>query len=235
MTDLERSAFAECEAVIARGVQTFYEVGTALLTIRDQRLYRADYGTFEDYCQERWGWSRSYVHRQIEAAQVIDNLLPIGNIPRNEAQARELARVAPEQQRKVWTAAVAQSSNSQPTARAIAEVLIALEQAEREKPPSPTDARRLAIETGKAVLDSEGWYQPPVSIEIQEALENTLDLFDLIIGLPESDLLKHAPADLLQQFAGLRQIEKSKLRRVSLDRYIAWLVEFEHERKNRCE
>jgi hypothetical protein len=36
---------------------------------------------------------RSYAHRTIDAARVVDNLLPIGNkdqLPANEAQAREL-------------------------------------------------------------------------------------------------------------------------------------------------
>ena len=74
-----------------------------------EALYRADYGTFEDYCRDRWAWNRDYVNKQIRAAEVIRNLDPIVSKPQNEAQARELARLAPEQQRKVWSAAVAQS------------------------------------------------------------------------------------------------------------------------------
>ena len=66
------------------------DAGRALMEIRDERLYREQYATFEDYCQQRWGMSRSYAHRQIEAAQVI-SLLPIGNKPKSESQARELA------------------------------------------------------------------------------------------------------------------------------------------------
>jgi hypothetical protein len=41
---------------------------------------------------------RTYAYRQMEAARVAENLLPIGNIPRNEAQARKLARTEPEQE-----------------------------------------------------------------------------------------------------------------------------------------
>ena len=55
-----------------------------------QRLYRDTHPTFEDYCRERWGMSRRYANRQIEAAGVAETLTPIGAIP-NEAQARELA------------------------------------------------------------------------------------------------------------------------------------------------
>ncbi len=81
---------AECETVIERGLATFVEVGQALLRIRDERLYRETHTTFEDYCRERWAMSRSYAHRQIEAAGVV-GLLPNGNTPASEAVARELA------------------------------------------------------------------------------------------------------------------------------------------------
>jgi hypothetical protein len=83
------SRLAELEAVVEAGLQTFVEVGMALLEIRGERLYRETHGTFEDYCRERWGWSRIHAHRQIDAARVA-TLLPIGNRPANEAQAREL-------------------------------------------------------------------------------------------------------------------------------------------------
>ena len=66
----ERAALTDCEATIERGLQTFVEVGTALLTIRDRRLYRAQYKTFEDYCQERWGMSRPRAYQMIDAAAV---------------------------------------------------------------------------------------------------------------------------------------------------------------------
>jgi hypothetical protein len=65
------------------------------MTIREKRTYRADgWDTFEEYCQERWGWSRVHAHRLIEASEVATGLLPMGNtapLPANERQARELA------------------------------------------------------------------------------------------------------------------------------------------------
>src|SRR5688572_46882 len=82
------------EGVIERGLQTFYAVGAALLAIRDTRLYRANYETFEQYCFQRWKMSRIHAHRLMEASEVVENLLPIGNIPATESQARELASLA---------------------------------------------------------------------------------------------------------------------------------------------
>lgn len=109
MTALDRteaSRLATLEATIERGLGTFVEVGEALREIRDGRLYREQYGTFEGYCREQWGISRSHAHRTIEAADVAATL-PIGNKPANEAQARELARLDGEQARQsAWGEAV---------------------------------------------------------------------------------------------------------------------------------
>jgi len=90
-TEAEATRFAELESVIAGGLQTFVEVGAALLEIRDIRLYRASHRTFEAYCRERWGMSRTHANRTIRAAEVAGVLAPIGVTPTNEAQARELS------------------------------------------------------------------------------------------------------------------------------------------------
>jgi hypothetical protein len=87
--DLERTRLAELEQVVDRGLQTFLEVGQALREIRDSRLYREDYSTFEAYLDERWGMSRSRGYRLIDAAAVAELVSPMGDIP-NERQAREL-------------------------------------------------------------------------------------------------------------------------------------------------
>lgn len=92
----------ECEAVIERGLTTFVEVGQALLEIRESRLYRETHDTFEDYCRDRWGWSRQRAHQMIEAS-AMSTIVDIA--PSNEAQARELARLKydPDAVREVWS------------------------------------------------------------------------------------------------------------------------------------
>jgi|SRR5215510_1234226 len=227
LTDIQ-NALAQCEGVIDRGMQSFVAVGKALLKIRDERLYREQYGTFEEYCRKRWKWGRQYVNRQIAAAEVSQNLVPIGTTPQTESQARELTPLSAEQQRQAWTAALKLCANGKPTAREIAAAVDAM----APRRPSPEEARRIAVETNKPVLDSEGWYQPPIPMEVQKALTDTLDLLDLIVGFAESDLLKYQPRDLLAKFAKLREQYQIQLRRTSLDAFIAWLMEFEDERKN---
>lgn len=89
------------EAKIKSGLTSFIEVGEALSAIRDQRLYRATHGTFEDYCRERWKMSKRHCDRLIESADVVQNLGPTGPTITSERQARELARVEPERRQEV--------------------------------------------------------------------------------------------------------------------------------------
>jgi hypothetical protein len=45
--------------------------------------------------------SQPHAQRMIDASKVAQNLIPIGITPKNEAQARELVRLTPDQQRVV--------------------------------------------------------------------------------------------------------------------------------------
>jgi len=88
------------EQALEKGIENFVDAGNALSEIRDKRLYRFGFDTFEDYCQKRWQLSRSYAYRLIEAAGVVRNLSPIGNTPTHESQVRPLSRLEPAQQRQ---------------------------------------------------------------------------------------------------------------------------------------
>ena len=117
----ETKLFCFYETVVKEGRSSrpFYEVGTALKEIRDHKLYREDYETFEECCRERWRFSRIHAHRLIEATTVAQNLLPIGNKPHpdiRESQFRPLISLDPDQQRQAWEAAVEASENGNPTA-----------------------------------------------------------------------------------------------------------------------
>lgn len=113
----------ELEHVIERGQQTFIEVGLALLEIRDERLYRESYATFEDYCRERWGWSRDYGIKLANAAEVVHMLGSVDHGIQTERQARELAplRDEPKVMREIWDEAV-ELYGPEPTAKEIREV-----------------------------------------------------------------------------------------------------------------
>ena len=106
LTAVEATTLDDLELVIEKGIKTFIEVGKALEQIRDQRLYRASFPTFEEYLKQRWGMSRSYGYRQIEGAQVAAIVSPNGDspAPATESVARALAPLKdkPEQARQAW-------------------------------------------------------------------------------------------------------------------------------------
>ncbi len=120
----EKDRLQTCEKLIERGLNNFIEVGTALLEIRDNRLYRVDYSTFEEYCRDRWSMSRVHAHRMIHAAQVTENLLPIGNKPESESVVRPLTKLPPAEQQKAWNEAVATAPNGKPTAKHVQDVVM---------------------------------------------------------------------------------------------------------------
>ena len=115
----ETTELDQCEAVISNGLETFVAVGTALLTVRDKRLYKQlDYSAFADYCEERWGMVRRQADRLISAAQVASNVRPIGLTPTAETQVRPLTGLEPEKQREAWQKAV-ETTNGRPTEKAV--------------------------------------------------------------------------------------------------------------------
>ena len=139
LSDDELYELSQHEVVIQRGLKTFYEVGEALMVIREKRLYRQTYHTFEEYCQQRWDMSRFYAHRLISASEVASNLLPIGNMPTNESQVRPLTKLAtPEEQQAAWQQAVASAPGGKVTGAHVAAVVD--EMKPRTSPPSPLSA-----------------------------------------------------------------------------------------------
>jgi hypothetical protein len=93
---VEQRVFDRAERTIARGLRSFLDVGMALKEIRDRRLYRQQYSTFEEYCARRWDFSRPRAYELCAASEVIADLSAIADIrllPENEAQARPLTRL----------------------------------------------------------------------------------------------------------------------------------------------
>ncbi|WP_242054068.1 hypothetical protein [Nostoc sp. FACHB-888] len=71
LTDQEQSLRLQLERRVER---TFLEAGQALMELRDRRLYRSTHRTFEEYCRERFGYSRDAAYLKISATAVYENL-----------------------------------------------------------------------------------------------------------------------------------------------------------------
>jgi len=122
LTPAETEHLAKCEETIGKGIKTFKEVADALQDIRDQQLYRKKHKTFEEYCRNKWKFTARHANRLMQAREVVENLKsdqlvsnePLAT-PENEAQARMLVNLKPEQQVEVCKK-VAKKTNK-PTAK----------------------------------------------------------------------------------------------------------------------
>lgn len=115
--------------------RAFYEAGKALTQLRDRRLYRSTHKTFEDYCRDRFGYTRMAASYKIAAATVIDNLSTNGLqngemstnglqiLPTNERQVRPLTKLEPQQQQEIWQAAVEEAGGKAPSGRIVKDVI----------------------------------------------------------------------------------------------------------------
>jgi hypothetical protein len=105
-----------------------FEAGKALMELRNRRLYRSTHKTFEEYCKERFGYSRRQPYLLMDAAVVFDNLLekcdPLDQVlPTNERQVRSMTKLEPQEQQEVWLRAVELAGGKVPTGRIVKDVV----------------------------------------------------------------------------------------------------------------
>jgi hypothetical protein len=147
LTKLEQEELDRCEGVLCRGLATFFEVGTALLTIRENRLYRITHTTFESYCRDRWNIGRSYACRVIGAAERI-KLLPNDDAipkPANEFQIRPFLRLNSEQFPKAWRQVVKKAKGGKLTSGVIQEILQEFSEANGNSVKHPGSSNRINV------------------------------------------------------------------------------------------
>lgn len=163
LSTTEADELRSLETAIERGLQTFVEVGNALMTIRDSRLYRAEYRTFEEYCQQRWQLKQSRAYQMIDAAKVVGGLESstiVELLPTNEAQARPLTRLEPEEQVSVWQEVVQNFAESGITANVVEQAVTRYQQQQQKaefkaQRRAELDAIKTAVpaELAEATLD----------------------------------------------------------------------------------
>lgn len=129
----ERKMFAAWEKYIDKHQDAFIGVGGALTCIKNQKLYREQYDSFEDYVYDRWRFTRQHAYRLIHASAVqagLKQVSPTGDIPlpKSERAFRELANIKGSvNQLKVLQAAAENVSDpAKITAKGIKQVALAM-------------------------------------------------------------------------------------------------------------
>ena len=143
LSDEESSHLAQLEGVVQAGFSSMTETALALLKIKEKRLYRYQYGTYEQYARKRWGLSKAHANRLIQAGTVIKVLTPMGAIlPANERQVRPLTKLNLESVPAVWSKVVEEADGSPITNELVEKVVketksgeAASNEAETQTPP----------------------------------------------------------------------------------------------------
>jgi hypothetical protein len=187
LTEAERNLLAAQEQTIRQDIRAFLRVGIALTAIRDNRLYREQFATFEEYCHTKWKLPRAEAYRLMTAAGVVLHL-DTDEPPTTVAQTLALKEVPEAERAETWKKAKTLAHNGKVKAPHI----------------------RLAAnhQTGKVeTLDRREWYPRLLS-----AVEQMRDLLTAFYGAggesalePEDrtpDELRHL-ATLGKETAGL--------------------------------
>jgi len=116
----------QCEEAIQRGLNGFLVAGVALARIKQEKLYKDRYRSYEEYCKKRWNITPQHDNRLIKAARVVEEIKtePTGSVsvpPQSENQARALARS--DNPAADWKRAQEITGKEQPSAKEIEKVV----------------------------------------------------------------------------------------------------------------
>lgn len=203
LSPTEKQILTEYEAVIERGKNTFVEVGHALLEIRDKRLYREKFKTFEDYCQIKWQFNRQRGAQLINAAIEVTSLPPeLSTMVNNERAARALAEVPAENKAEVVREA---ATTGAVTSGSIAKAAEKVAEAKNGgKPEVPVDATGYPIPEPALTYWNRAIEVAALLKEVSNvkcAMERAIDMQDIMYGeINFSTLI----TDLKSSYSGLK-------------------------------
>lgn len=164
LSSTERKQWQKALDTIDKGWKAFVEVGLALRAIRESRLYREDYDSWEAFCRDVVGVSKTEANRQIIDAEVVTELVTPNGVtaeestlplPENRAQARALARVKdPEERLLIWQQLAARSGETPITAQTIEAATVPFTKRKAPLLPSspPIDAEESPPSTDSVIV-----------------------------------------------------------------------------------
>jgi hypothetical protein len=125
----------QLETVIESASRSWEPLARALVEIRDAKLYRDPYETFEQYVEQRWEMSRARAYQLMDGVKVLDCLSTSGghSLPTSERQIRALIGLEPELQLKVWLESI--KDNPEPSGQRVMEARVKLIGKELKKDP----------------------------------------------------------------------------------------------------
>lgn len=124
LTPQEKLRKNQLEAKIKIHLRSFNEAGEALCEMRDNRLYRDEFPTFEQYCDVKWGFSDRRARQLIFASKVVGQLESGTMVPIvTERAIREFAAVKPDEYQPTWEQVVEASKGGKISATLVRRVI----------------------------------------------------------------------------------------------------------------
>lgn len=133
LTDEQRREYDELKITvvtdITEGLQAFERAGRKLLRIRNERLCREEYPSFNEFCRAILGHTRRLADYYINAVSLLEDFRAQGviELPDSERVCRELGRFPKTQQTVIYKTAQAQTRQKSPSYKAIREAATSLE------------------------------------------------------------------------------------------------------------
>jgi hypothetical protein len=130
-TATKEVALERCELVYETNQNSFRNCCEAMHEISSKHLYKAKYKTFENYCNKRWGFSRSYGYALVKAHQTIAKVSTKADTFEtitNGSQAKALAKVPEKLRAEVVKNAAKSAGKGKLTGRHIKECSTAIQQ-----------------------------------------------------------------------------------------------------------
>jgi hypothetical protein len=181
LTSAEKGRLAELEGIVETHLEAFLATGRALTEIRNKRLYRQDFATWEDYCVRRWGLSYSRANELARSAQIADHLLSNCAGPQGDAPLpadlsadvlKPLGKLDPPLQSAVWR--LASRVTEHPTQHVVSKITQVVQEAINQgangngasKPkPKPPQSQKKVFLLSLHRLSDNPWFSPHLVVQ----------------------------------------------------------------------
>jgi hypothetical protein len=194
------------ELEIEEHVEGVILVAERLAEVREKQLWRKDYGSYGEYVEKRWAFSRRYAEILMSGGRIIRQLeaagIPAEDLPQKVEHVKPLMAVEPEQRAEVWKEAVetakarekssgkkskGNKGKAKPSRKEV-EKAIEAKTGKTPKPRIPRDIKK-ARDNGAIPKESEVTIETPIDLESNgEMVETKAD-----VETPDAEWLEQFP------------------------------------------
>ena len=206
LTDEQHDKFQKLEEQITDNLLSSFKLAAALAQILDERLYRENFDTFEEYCKKRWDYSRSYCARLAKMHGVLTDLKKYEDnqvFPSNELQARVFVPLKKDQRIKLLETVFKDSKTDRTTAAELAKYR---KQLWPEQFTAKPKSKNAAIDVESSVVPAS---EVPSIIKAVDAANELLNT--LVADEYDDSALGKNLREFLKQSAPVVEWEKAKL------------------------